>query len=143
MENTSEENKSAWNLSQQLIVQIGYLLQSSSTYWLQGKPKDCYHALQEVKNLCWTDLSPAERAKLAKLERRISGVLRAATQKIDAEGSFYAKISGESRSWKHEIRIRAYALYRDFIILYRQEIMELLGKYGYLVQRRADSKRIA
>lgn len=142
-ERNSEESQSAWNLSSHLIMQIGHMLQLASSQWVGGKPRDAYFSLMEIKHLVWCDLNSQEKKKLAELEARINGAIKASVQQIGDEGSFHSKITQERNEWKNQIKQKSADMFRRLVIQYRLTIMEALSRYGYLIQRKADSKRIA
>ena len=64
--------QAAWNLSQTLIIQIGYLLQRASSKFTSGNLQGCYFDVEEIRTLIHTDLKKHEEEKLDELEKKIS-----------------------------------------------------------------------
>lgn len=109
---SSGEEKSAWNLSQQIIFQIANLLQSTSRAYLAGDLQGAFFKVREVKILIYSALNPSERKFLADLESKIA----------------------TSRKLKLK--------YHEAIMEYREQMMILLDKYGYGVGKKKDSTKM-
>lgn len=129
----NEGDKSAWNLSQDLILQIGSLIGRVSNRWDRGDVMGSFYSVQEIKVLIWTDLSKEERIELKKIE-------------ADVHLSKREFLSAIKRREENALSRRIPLQIRDktptLVMRYRLRIMELLDKYGYLISRKQDSKRI-
>jgi len=117
MENYSinEEDQVAWNLSSILIQQIGILIIRGSTYYTKGNLIKCFFDFQEIKTLIHADLDPNEKKHLDKLENIL---------------------------FKYRKEIKINNNFNKYLRKYRERILEFLSKYGYLISKKKDSKKI-
>lgn len=132
MTDTNEVEQSSWNLSQYIIDSIGHLLQSASLNYRQGRINKCYFDFQEIALLINTDLNEEESKKIEDLNKKIGVLL----QFLDKED--YGSMTAED---KREILLKRNECSSN-IRQYRLYIMSLLGKYGYLVQKKQDSSKM-
>lgn len=116
-EKRNEEDLSAWNLSQNLIQQIGALIYSASQSFKSGKLNNSYWDSREIRLLIWHDLNDKEKKDLYSLEQNLGKMCSGKTITQESDKNY-------------------------FLTKYREMIIELLGKYGYLISKKKDSKRI-
>jgi len=128
----NEEEQSAWNLSQSLIMQIGETIRRASSKWINGHHRDSYFMWQEIKIFIWTDLNDKEKERLKNIEGSVAHMER--KFKLAVREGAEDKIKPDLNSLRNKIL--------GLIMSYRLAIMEMLGKYGYLIGRKLDSKRI-
>ena len=110
---TEEIKKAAWNLSEQIIYLIGGLLDRATKSCLRGNHKDYYFSLRQIKRLVVQELNDSEYEEMKKLESEMM-----------------VKTKDQS------------AIRPDKIEEYHECLMEILDKYGYLIQKREDSKKM-
>lgn len=128
--------QSAWNLSQQIINQIGFLLQSASIKFRNGDFQNSYWDTEEVRTLIYNDLSEEENKKLSEWEIKIC--------KYHSVASSLARIHERDRlplEQYKRMKSEEHMHYAE-VKKYRMYIMKLLGKYGYLVQKKEDSSKM-
>lgn len=124
----SESEQVAWNLSQQLIFQIGHLLQRASQNYVTGYMDKCYFDVREIRTLIFADLSKEEIIELKTLEGKITNAIAKSRSKISS------KPTEEEKKYR--------AIQNLFLSRYRERMMELLSKYGYLISKKQDSSRM-
>ncbi len=107
-----EVEKSAWNLSQQVIFQIANLLQHASYHFVHGRLDKCYWSTREIRMLIHADLTVDEVKSLKTFERSIN------KNKYNQNLSNY------------------------YLSEYREQVINMLSKYGYLVAKKQDATRM-
>lgn len=132
MEDKRIIEQSAWNLSEQIIMQIGNLLQSASRNFRTGSPMKAYWDFEEIRILIYPDLAPEERDKLRAYEIDISKCYAKSKGGINEQGSY------EKTKEMKLNEIRHYEMVKE----YRMYIMQLLAKYGYSIKKEKDKSRM-
>lgn len=125
---SSEYEQVAWNLSQQLILQISYLIQQSTANYIAGNLTKCYFHVKEIRTLIFADLNSEEVKELKEFEMKIGS------------SSVKAKPKISSHPTKDELTYRA--MENMYLDKYRTRMMELLNKYGYLISKKADKSKM-
>lgn len=131
-----EVEKSAWNLSQQIITLISQLIEKSSNNFRKGMIQESYFDTQEIRNVISNHLSSDEDRGLDRMEDKIT---RSYNQFL-----FFLKAyrSDQSAIANKVIARKRYNLYVAQVKYYRRAMMKLLGKYGFDVQKKEDSSRM-
>jgi len=140
-ENTNQEV--SWNLSQQIINQIGYLLQKASSDYANGKIYPCFVSTTEVSLFLEPHLTNEEKNKLIGLEnnfnRTIMQINEASQIKERDEFEYYTLKTKKTR-----LNIKKLISERIKILTtYRKLILNLLDKYGFSVSRKKDNTKIS
>jgi len=115
--NPPSVEQSAWNLSQMLIFQISQLLQEASLFYTKGNVRKAYFKTREIRFLIHADLTEEEIKECKRLEKLFSVL--------------------PSKRPMRAVQIQEY-----FLTKYREEIFNLLKKYGYLVSKKEESTRM-
>lgn len=102
----------SWNLSQILIQEIGGLIAQGSYAYRKGRVNSCFFAFQEIRVLIHADLSKEEKEFLDGLDRQRRGLKSNDPKNI------------------------------SFVRKYREKIMDLLSKYGYLISKKIDEVKM-
>jgi len=131
-----ETEQSAWNLSQQVIQQIGYLLQKASLDYTKGWRQDSFFSAQEITTLIYSDLNSSETKRLEQMEIEIGKNYR--IWRVLANKNLNTNLEREEF-----IRMKiAKDTHAKLVRQYRLFVNGLLGKYGYLIQKKADSSKM-
>lgn len=136
------EDLSAWNLSYDLIQQIGALLKSSSVHYRNGDPLKCFFDVREIKLLIYSDLSQEEVDALTLIENdfwKIRRIIQSLQKKVmQDEEDFRGE---ESEDAKKQIK-KFNNLWNSKLINFREYIMLCLSRYGYLISKQKDSQHL-
>lgn len=128
-------DQAAWNLSQTIINQIGVLLQKSSDNFRAGRLQSSFYDTKEIRLLIHADLKPDERKLLDDLESDVAKYLKQwKLCMLNEEEKVGLSIRNTSQSNLLDIR----RLHGDAIKKYRENIMEKMSKYGYLVAKKKE-----
>lgn len=147
MEETNKKDieQSAWNLSQNILIQIGYLIQKASNSWRNGLLQSSFFDTKEITMLIYNDLSKEEDKQLSQLEREIClwnnkwKNFKKVTEHRTMLGKWRnEKIADQQAKEMNETR----NMYAAKITIYRKFVMTLLGKYGYGTSKKQDSARM-
>lgn len=129
-----EKKESAWNLSQQIINQIGFLLSQASQHFLAGSIQQSFHAVEEIAILIDPFLNTKESEKIEKLSAEIcdlnSKIIREIRQR-EIGGNNRQKTNIRENKNNHAKKIRQY----------RRIINRLIGKYGLGLSLREDRSK--
>lgn len=132
-----EVEQSAWNLSQHIINQIGYLLQTASSKFRAGQIMSAYWDTEEIRTLIHADLDEKEKEKLDEWEIIISGQ-HSTYKKLNGNILKGGKLEESENNMMKKTKMEHYKNVKK----YRMYMMELLSKYGYSVSKKEDSSRM-
>ena len=124
----------SWNLSQQIIMQIGNLMSTASSDYLKGDYPSCFHKFREIRVLIGNDVSKEELAKLKEVEERIISYIPYTNPTIKN------KYHNKGNLINYVNRQNNDAVY--VLFTYRELIIELLGKYGYHIAKKEETARM-
>ena len=140
----SEDKISSWNLSQAIIQQLAFLMQTSSNHFTNGNFYDSFIAGTEIVLLLEAHLSDEEKKEANRLDlafNRLENKLRYLETREEQSGEdqfFYTPRKKVKESLGTIKRRRFYAL-RE----YRRLLQNLLDKYGFAVSRKQDNTTIS
>lgn len=126
----NNENQVEWNLSSSLIQEIADLLSEANNHIIKGSYVRSFQYLQGIKRRIVQNLSPAERKQFVTLDSSFLAYYKAGfqskkyPQKLNKPISYYAN--------------KAMVLLEDYNTL----LMDCLERYGYLIQKKQDSKKV-
>ena len=127
----------SWNLAQQIIMQIGNLLQTASSAFLRGSLASCFYHYQEVKILIFADINDKEKKILSELEEKFyssCGSLNKDAIRVSVRPELFSKLEPYISQHKNT---------SSFILReYRETIISLLAKYGYHIAKKEDTGRM-
>lgn len=118
----------AWNLSSSLIMEVSELLVKADQEYLQGKPDNAYYSMKAIKMRIVNSLNAEERKYLKAMESKVVRWVSIA--------NMYAS------KYKYKEASQARAVLAEKYEEYNETIMDLLDKYGYLIQRKEDKTKI-
>ena len=129
----SERFSSAWNLSQFLIQQISFLLNSASLNFRRGSPQRSFYDTEEISTLISAYLNEKEEQELNNLGKKICRLY-----------SYYRRLGGEDDEDIKNLKLynRVRTLHNNYIKLYRKRVNFLLNKYNLGLAKREDSSRM-
>lgn len=113
-----ENNQVDWNLSAELVRQIGESLAEAGYWFKKGRPDKQFFCLLNVKGRFIQSIKPEEEKVLEKKELEIHRVNR--------------RLEGIQR--RNQMGY--------LVLQYNNEIMKLLQKYGYLVGLKKNKEKI-
>lgn len=119
----------SWNLSEALIQQLGGLLQQASVYYVDRRYPRCFDCLKAIKLRVIQSLSEEERNNFITKEEDI--MLR---NNLDSNEKLIQK---EYPKWLDNRKKLVMA-----IDSYNTLLMDTLQKYGYLIKKQEDVKRM-
>ncbi len=120
----------SWNLSALLIQEIAGLLSKASTSYIAGKNEASFETLKAVKMRCIQSLNKDERAELKKIEETFSkeSIKLIGLQAFDPNTS------------KTKSQVNYYL--RNTLNEYNEVLMDMLHKYGYLIEAKKDATKM-
>lgn len=128
--NTNEGQQVEWNLSSGLIQEISELLASSNRHYINGRYSKAYSYLKAVKSRVIQNLGSKERKRFLKIEKLLCKHISV---------GFHTKANSDVK--RKDIALsQTKAVF--LIDKYNEELMDCLDKYGYLIGRKKDSKKI-
>lgn len=127
--NIGETEKVSWNLSQALIMELGNLLRRASDYYIRANYQLALNSLQAVRQRIIQSLDPTERKDLR-------------NQEVELQKLIYGE-SQENTGFKvtskfYKIRAELQHKFED----YNEALMDLLEKYGYLINKKEDQTNL-
>lgn len=135
-----EEQQVQWNLSGQISDQIGALIHSASRTFINGMIINCYFYMKEIKVLINHHLTPEELKEVKGIETLVAKYHKDYSELMK---SFEDENYEDSDDEGIKKKIKLSKTKRDFFVLrYRELIIRLLDSYGYLMQRKKDSRRV-
>lgn len=119
----------AWNLSIELLREIGGLLNKASSFMLMRQPAKSFEALYCVRGRVIQSLTKEERDALDKMEEKIRSYIILNTEEIEESSP---KLWGKVNK-----------LLYSSINEYNISLMDMLNKYGYLLQKKEDTTKMS
>jgi hypothetical protein len=119
----------AWNLSIELLREIGSLLNKSSSFMLMRHPDKSFEALYCVRSRVIQSLTKDERETLDKMEEKIRSYIILNSEEIEETSPVL---------WNKVNKL----LYHS-INEYNISLMDMLNKYGYLLQKKEDTTKMS
>lgn len=120
-----EIKKVAWNLSAQLLYEIGNLLQGASAIYVNGNTMKAFHYLQAVKMRINHSLDGNERKKFARVEAKMGDAFMGYNNENEVDTD-------------HDKRKKMWQNMSAIYFWYNELIMDALEKYGYLIEEKKD-----
>ena len=124
-----ETEKVAWNLSISLLQEIGNLLKQSSSMVVNRKPAKSFECLLGVRLRVIQSLKDDERTELFNMEKKIKQYIILTREEIE--------------DTRPDVYNKALRLLYDELDKYNTLLMDLLNKYGYLLQKKEDITRMS
>lgn len=119
--------KASFNMAQILISQIGNLLAQTNYNYVRGDIPLAFYCTQSIKMNIVQNLDQDERKKLNELESKLAELIEN-----------YNLVKRNKRDEAKVINKKIAGLY----LKYKEEVMDLLNKYGYLVSERQDASKM-
>lgn len=136
LKNSLLSEEVAWNMDSDHLMQISNLLNQADSHYLDCNFQKCALTLKGVKLQIIQNLNPEERVKLKRKEEQIH--LHISIQNI-ANREFSKELS---RSLLEKInKIKTYC-FPKIIEDYREMLMDLLAKYGFLSNKKRNRTRL-
>lgn len=125
--------KVSWNLAQGLILELTSLLQMMHRYYIRGELHKAYRCASVAKLTFIHSLDKDERDDLILKETKIEKGIQVFDELKNPNGFI------ESEKEKLLIVEKTWAELKCYI----EKIMDLLEKYGYLIDKRKDASKMA
>lgn len=120
-------DKVSWNLAAGIIMEIQNLLAKANTNYISGRITKCFHCLKAIKMRIIQNLSQEERLHLKKLEEEIHKKMYALESTSTEDGKEWHIAKGEVC---------------NLVENYNETILDLLDKYGFLIEKKQDYKKM-
>jgi hypothetical protein len=137
------EEQVSWNLSGQIIQQIGFLLQNSSNYFTNGNFYQSFISGTEIVLFLEPHLSDEEKKEIMELEtsfNRLENKFRNIARRKDEEEDEFLYTQKENK--KESLSLIKNQRFNT-LARYRKLILNLLDKYGFSVSRKKDNTKIS
>jgi len=128
----SEFKKVAWNTSSGLVCELANKRSNANNLFISGNIKRAMNTLIALKQSTIQSFTKEEREALSKIEKRFNRV------------SMYlsASISASFNPNLREAFMLATQHARNIYSEYNETLMDILNKYGYLIDEKSDGTRM-
>ena len=124
-----ENDQVAWNLSQNLIIEIGNLLRGANRDYIEGRVGNAFIKMQTVVSTIIQDLKPIELEDIIKYERDNAEFM------INYSTVFQGFAIDKGR-------LHTFNQGRFKYLNYRMKVMCALKKHGYTIPPKTDHTRV-
>lgn len=138
-----ESSQVAWSMDIDLLQKISNNLGLADEYYLLGKYDKTFAALRTCKFDFIQSLDKAERDKLKKIEQNMELAIYSHRLIISRDTwENNTDYSDETKKVYYKIIAKFGNKAQEAVEDYREMIMDLLNKYGYLAKLKADKSRL-
>lgn len=132
----SETEQVSWNLAEQIILQIGNLMQQATVTFLKGNISACFFHYKEIKLLVFADLNDEERERLIKLEKEFN------SNSVYLNQELLGRLNKEVYHKIQSKIIEGIEKANSSLQEYRETLVKLLSKYGYHISKKEATNKM-